>query len=236
MDADKEYVATIKLGEITTTFDSEGDIIHKSIVDVTEVQIAQAVQSFCGEITQVPPIYSALKVNGKPLYAYARSNEEVIIKSRTITIHRIEILEFVTHEVFKIKVSCSKGTYIRSLAHDIGTVLGCGAHLLGLIRTKTSGFELNSATNLDELKAYDNLTLQSLLYPVDTLVSHLLKVNLSNPEFEEIKNGHSFKYNNCLKNESIVRLYFQDVFLGIAKSSDGYIKPIRLMNTSTIKL
>lgn len=234
LDADKEYIATVKLGQTTTTYDADGDITATSDVLVSESEIKDIVNTFIGEITQVPPIYSALKVNGKPLYEYARSNQEVLINSRQITIKEIEIIEFISKEIFKIRVISSKGTYIRTLAHDIGIKLGCGAHLIALIRTKTSGFKLNDEINLDDLNKMSFAELNALILPVDALVADLVKLELTDEDFTFIKNGHAFTFNHnttILENQTI-RLYYADKFLGIATLVDNKVKPLRLMNTS----
>ncbi len=142
LDADKEYVATIKLGAATTTYDAEGEITSTATVTSSQAQILDCINSFLGKITQYPPIYSALKVNGRAMYDYARSGEQVEVKSREVTIHELELLKFINNDEFTLRVLSSKGTYIRSIAHDIGQKIGCGAHLSGLIRTKTNQFNL----------------------------------------------------------------------------------------------
>lgn len=260
LDADKEYIATIKLGETTTTYDSCGDILECRNVDVTKDDISNVIKTFLGEIVQIPPIYSALKVNGKRLYEYARSGEEVVIKSRQITIKELEILEFIAHDILKIRVLCSKGTYIRTLAHDIGIKLGCGAHLINLIRSKTSGFILDEKINMENLAEMPIDFLHKLLLPVDSLVSDLLRFDLTPADFSGIKNGQTLSavtnlangiiistsdiisssdviptiagiYNTTPENP-LLRLYFDDKFVGIAKFINNKIKPIRLMNLS----
>lgn len=231
LDGDKEYIATIKLGQATTTYDAEGEITSSHPVNYSESEIQQCISSFIGVITQVPPIYSALKVNGKPLYKYARSGEEVAIKSREICIHEIEVEEYLAPDTIRIRVLSSKGTYIRSLAHDIGIKLGCGAHLTGLTRTKSNEFNLNQKLTLDDLANMDPLERDGLLLPIDIMVMHLPKYELSQDEFNLVKNGHTFVSQQDIKYEQL-RLYCNDKFLGVAQVSENMIKPQRLINTS----
>lgn len=237
LDADKEYIATIKLGVTTTTYDREGDIVETCEVKATKAEIQEAVMNFLGEVTQTPPIYSALKVNGKPLYSYARSGQEVAIKSRNITIYELDILEFIDNETFSLRVLCSKGTYIRSLAYDIGQKLGCGAHLYGLIRSKSSGFKLEDAITLEQLGVYSQDELMNKLLHVDSCVLNLPRINLTEAEYALIKNGCSFtKPGLNLAVDSKVRIYYQDSFLGLVTITSLVIKPMRLVDTSVMKL
>lgn len=227
LESDKEYIATIKLGEATTTYDSEGEIVSSGKVNVTIDEIRQSLVRFTGEIDQIPPIYSALKVNGKALYEYARNNEDVIINSRSVHIYLNELLEFVAPNIIKIRVCCSKGTYIRTLAHDIGTYLGCGAHLVGLVRTKTNNFNLDNGINLDDLSIMPEAMHLALILPVDILVQHLSRIDLTADEFKYVKNGHQF-YSQAATLDQ-VRLYYQDNFLGVANVINDYICPVRLI-------
>ena len=283
LNADKEYTATIKLGETTTTYDACGEIVASANVNVTINEIKNVVMSFFGEITQIPPIYSALKVNGKRLYEYARSGEEVAIKSRQISIKEIEVMEFGaglsnlslssnlsfssqcesikiknleqqscsldyintsyetelesnTDNTFKIRVLCSKGTYIRTLAHDIGCALGCGAHLTELTRTKTSGFALNQSINLDNLSQMSDSERQNLLLPCDVLVADLDKLELEDSEFAYIQHGRTLENVYNIPENKLLRLYYDGNFLGVAEALNHAIRPSRLMNLTLPKL
>lgn len=232
LDADKEYIATIKLGIATTTYDAEGEITSINRVTNSTLEIADCIQSFLGVITQYPPIYSALKVKGRALYDYARNNEEVEIKSREIIIHELELIKFITEDEFTLRVLSSKGTYIRSLAHDIGQKLGCGAHLSGLTRTKTNHFNLGHAKTLDSLLNSTHEELMNILLPTDILINHLDKIELSDTQYAKIKNGHSFELSTANKGISPIRLYYNDMFLGLATIiEDKLVKPLRLCNT-----
>ena len=150
---DKEYVATIKLGAETPSYDAETEESHiHDISHLTIDQVEEAMHSFIGQIDQIPPIYSAVKQDGKRLYELARKGEEVEVKSRQVHIHEFEMLENKWPEILA-KVTCSKGTYIRSLAHDLGRKLGVGAYLTDLIRTSIGSYQLSAAWNLDEFIA-----------------------------------------------------------------------------------
>ncbi|WP_150466617.1 tRNA pseudouridine(55) synthase TruB [Francisella sp. SYW-9] len=153
LDADKEYIATIKLGIETDSGDAEGKVIaeNHSIPTLTESLIDNVLGQFRGEISQVPPMYSALKYNGQPLYKLAREGKKVEIKPRSIKIYELELLSF-SETTIRVRVKCSKGTYIRSLAIDIGKQLGCGGHLIALQRTQSGPFDLDQAFTLEQLK------------------------------------------------------------------------------------
>lgn len=152
MQGKKQYRAVVRLGITTTTEDASGDVLEQKEVLFDEQNIQNAVKQFVGEIEQIPPMYSAIKVNGKKLYELAREGKEIARKARTVTIYDIQITKFLPPERFEIVVDCTKGTYIRTLCSDIGKVLGCGAHMESLLRTETSGFTLENAITLDTLK------------------------------------------------------------------------------------
>ncbi|MCE2705946.1 MAG: tRNA pseudouridine(55) synthase TruB [Proteobacteria bacterium] len=231
LDGNKEYIATIQLGISTTTYDAEGEITEQSNVNTSKEDICNVVNSFLGKITQTPPIFSALKVNGKPLYEYARNGIDVEVKSREIEILELEILEYLNDKQFKLRILCSKGTYIRSLAHDIGKLLGCGAHLGGLVRTKTNEFSLDKRINLEFLNNMPDEEKIALLLPVDILVSSIPILEINAHEFDKIKFGNPF-IRSSLNNipESNVRLYYEAKFLGIANIMRDKVQPSRLVN------
>lgn len=153
LDSDKEYIATVKLGIETDSGDAEGTIIaeNDNIPVLSKELIEETLKKFRGEISQVPPMYSALKYNGQPLYKLAREGKTIEIKPRNIIIYELELLSF-DKDIIKVKVKCSKGTYIRSLAIDIGKELGCGGHLIELQRTQSGPFDLKQAFELEQLK------------------------------------------------------------------------------------
>ncbi len=155
MDSDKEYKAVLKLGVSTTTQDSEGEILAQKEVNVTNEQIEKAVESFVGEISQIPPMYSAIKIDGKKLYELARKGVEVERKPRIVTINYINILNISGDEV-EMVIGCTKGTYIRTLCNDIGEKLGCGGFMKSLIRTKCGGFSIENSITLEEFEELYN--------------------------------------------------------------------------------
>lgn len=157
LEADKVYEATLRLGEETDSGDLTGNIVYQHPADtepVSQEQVEQALEGFRGEIEQIPPMYSALKRDGKPLYEYARQGIELERPARAVTIHRLELTGFDGSDV-RILVHCSKGTYIRTLAQDIGRTLGCGAHLVALRRTQVGPFHLKDAIALEALQGMD---------------------------------------------------------------------------------
>ncbi|WP_458407523.1 tRNA pseudouridine(55) synthase TruB [Anaerotignum sp.] len=152
MDGRKSYRAMLRLGITTTTEDASGEVLETKEVDFNEDKIREVVASFIGKLEQVPPMYSAVKVNGKKLYELAREGKEIERKSRTIEVYDIRIRQFLPPDRVEIDVDCSKGTYIRTLCSDIGKALGCGGHMAELLRTRTGAFSLENAIKLDELK------------------------------------------------------------------------------------
>ena len=169
LDDDKEYLATVQFGKNTATYDLEGEITATFDKKVTEEDVKNALKDFEGEISQIPPIYSAIKVNGKKLYDYARQGQDIEIKPRKVTISKIEIKEFdKTSQSAKITVACSKGTYIRSIAYDLGAKLGCGGYLTALERTKAGKFQVNTAIKLEDLTEVLQI-IENLINPLDML-------------------------------------------------------------------
>ena len=169
LEDDKEYLATVQFGKNTDTYDLDGETIATFDKKVSEEEVVIASRSFEGEISQVPPIYSAIKVNGKKLYDYARAGQEVEIQPRTVFISKIELVEFNEEkQEAKVIVACSKGTYIRSIAYDLGQNLGCGAYLSALERTKAGRFIVENTVNLDVLSEKD-VVCKHLINPLDVL-------------------------------------------------------------------
>ena len=170
LDADKTYEAVVQLGVETDSGDAEGSVVATHPVAVDLAQLEAVLARFRGEIEQVPPMYSALKRNGKALYEYARAGIEVEREARRVTIHALDLLDF-GGDRFTVRVACSKGTYIRSLAMDIGAALGCGAHLSALRRTRIGPFDVADAVSLDTLEACAAEARVGLLASADTLVA-----------------------------------------------------------------
>lgn len=232
-DADKTYFATIKLGVTTTTGDAEGEVIITTLVNISSAQFAAACQQFIGEISQMPPMYSALKHEGRALYEYARQGVDIARQSRLIHISNIVVEKFEA-DIAQITVVCSKGTYIRTLAEDIGAKLGCGAHLIGLRRTETAGYLLPNAVTIEQLEAMSNEVRISLLLPVDSAIENLPKVILDTDAAFYIMQGQAVWQAGKVPDGDL-RLYDeQNHFLGLGGlQDDGKIAPKRLIQKIT---
>jgi tRNA pseudouridine55 synthase len=176
LEADKTYLATVHLGITTTTGDTEGEVLETRDVDVTSEQIEAALARFRGPILQVPPMYSALKRDGKALYEYAREGITLEREARPVTIHELDLVAYAA-PFLTIRVKCSKGTYVRVLGEDIGAQLGCGAHLSALRRVQVGSLTTANMVTLEELQAIENPL--SLLAPVDALLSSFPRVDLT---------------------------------------------------------
>lgn len=228
-DADKTYIATIKLGATTTTGDAEGEVLTTSPVNVSRSNFEQACQQFTGEISQTPPMYSALKFEGKALYEYARAGVEIERKARRVTIQNIEVNSF-AGDVAVISVTCSKGTYIRTLAEDIGKQLGCGAHLIGLRRTATADYQIAQAVTLEQFEAMSEEERLAVLAPPDSAVHYLPAITLDDDAAFYLLQGQAVWRSGAIPT-GLLRLYNeQQVFLGLGElQDDGKIAPKRLM-------
>ncbi len=204
--SDKRYQAIIRMGGTTDTFDAEGKVTPtESPVNVTEEQFEEALKTFVGEIEQTPPAYSAVKVQGRKAYEMARKGEEVDLAPRIITVHHLEVLEWAPPEVV-IDVHCSSGTYVRSLANDLGVKLGCGAYLVGLRRTKSGRFSLRDATPLRKLQeAFQAGNWYQYLIPAAEALGDWPAVELNPDEVEGIRHGHRVKVKDGDSDETKVR-------------------------------
>ncbi len=188
--SDKRYQAVVRLGATTDTYDADGRITSSVPVNVTEEQFEAALNTFIGEIEQVPPPYSAVKVKGRKAYEMARDGEEVDLAPRKIMVYNLDLLEWAPPEAV-IDVYCSSGTYVRSLAHDLGEVLGCGAHLVGLRRTKSGRFTLRDAVPLRKLRdAFEVGNWYQYLIPAADALSDWSAVDLTAENVEAIRHGH----------------------------------------------
>jgi len=231
LDADKTYRATMRLGATTTTGDTEGEILTTAEVDVTREKMETVLRGFRGGILQVPPMYSALKHEGKALYEYARAGVEIERPARAVTIHHIELLDL-SETNAEIKVTCSKGTYIRTLAEDIGKALGCGAYLTQLRRFATGNFDLSSAVTLGAIESMAVEERDAILLAPDCLVADLPAVQLDEDSTYYLCQGQSIWQAGKLQ-VGDVRLYGKDQrFLGLGEvTPDGKIAPRRLLRT-----
>ncbi len=215
LEAEKQYTATVKLGITTDTCDITGTVLTEKTVSVTEAELLSVLEKFKGEISQVPPIYSALKKDGVRLYELARRGEEVMIESRRVEIPELRLLEF-SGDTFKIFVSCSKGTYIRSLCRDIGEALGTGAVMTALRRNSTCGFSENDCVRLDDLTP-ENLA--DRIKSEEWAVSHLPAVSVTEKQAVRFTNGGQLDLLRLkisgLDDGELVRVKYGEKFLGI---------------------
>jgi tRNA pseudouridine55 synthase len=228
LDADKTYVAEIRLGVSTATADAEGEVLATRAVEVTAAQLEVALQGFRGEILQTPPLYSALKHAGKPLYAYARAGIDIERAPRRVSIHALN-LQWFDGERLALCVTCSKGTYIRSIAHDLGEKLGCGAHLSALRRTATGRFGLDCAHTLASLEALAAVERDACLLPVDALLQGLPEVRLEPAQQAKFLQGQPTPWTGLP--QARVRVYGSDsALLGVGGvDGDGMLAPLRVI-------
>ena len=237
LDADKTYEATIRLGITTTTGDPEGDVLQTRAVDVQARQIEAALDQFRGPVDQIPPMYSALKRDGKPLYAYARAGQTLEREARAVTIHDLQLVNFTSPDL-QVRVRCSKGTYIRVLGEDLGQVLGTGAHLVSLRRVVVGNLCIDEAVAMDVLESMSNESRHKLLLPVDRLLSDLPTIALPFAQAGRFRQGQRL----ALEKEGIVhpawpveRVKVVDpaqTLLGIARlNEDGLLQPERLVSS-----
>lgn len=233
LDADKSYRALIRLGSTTTTADAEGEVLTRSEVHVDQAQLESVLKSFVGDIVQVPPMYSALKHAGKALYEYARAGVDIERKGREVTIHQI-MLERFEGELLEIVVTCSKGTYIRTLAEDIGAALGCGAHLAGLRRLTTAHLRLEDAVTIEQLEAMAPEARDALLLPVDVTIDDLPQVTVDTESAFYLKRGQ-YVWKSGFNQHGAFRIYAETgEFLGIGEqTAEGKIAPRRLIVDNT---
>lgn len=234
-EKDKEYVAELLLGVETDTQDVSGQVLRTCEPVTDEEVVRQAVDSFQGEYMQVPPMYSALKVNGKKLYELARAGKEVERQARPVVIQDIEILEMQL-PVVKIRVTCSKGTYIRTLCADIGEKLGCGGTMKSLLRTRVGIFELEDAITLKELEALrDSGEIEKKLYGVESVFEELSALHVKDEFQKLLDNGNPFFPNQTVENKKYpagewIRVYGKEKFYGIYafEKEKHYYKPVKM--------
>jgi len=233
LEADKTYEATMRLGVRTTTGDAEGEALQTRDVTCDEAAIHAAMAHFRGEIAQVPPMYSALKRDGKPLYEYARAGQTVEREARNVTIHALDLIACALPDV-TFRVTCSKGTYVRTLAEDIGETLGCGAHLVALRRTGVGVLTLEHAVTLDTLAEAAPAERDSWLQPVDALLSTFPAVYLDADATRRFTQGQRLKLSDIADapaEADRVRVYALDDkrLLGVARAGEGVLAPERLV-------
>ncbi|GIK58303.1 MAG: tRNA pseudouridine(55) synthase TruB [Chloroflexi bacterium] len=212
MGQPKTYEVVIRLGQNTDTYDAEGEVVAERPCHITPYDLTTALAQFRGPIQQTPPLYSAIKKDGQPLYKLARQGKEVEIEARAVTIYQLEQLAF-NLPLLTLRVVCSSGTYIRSLAHDLGEALGCGGHVAALRRTAVGHFTLDTAVPLGTLTP-ENLATHTL--PLDTTVSHLPAVNFSEIEATRLWQGQFVRHQPHQSLANLARAYTSDgQFMGI---------------------
>ena len=234
LEADKTYEATMRLGVRTTTGDAEGEAAETRDVSCDEAAVIDAMARFRGDIVQIPPMYSALKRDGKPLYEYARAGQVVEREGRQVTIYVLDLIACALPDV-TFRVTCSKGTYVRTLAEDIGEALGCGAHLVALRRTGVGALTLEHAVTLDALSDTTEPARDAWLQPVDALLSTFPEVQLDAEAARRFLHGQRLRLDelaisqDVLKQSPRMRVYGEGRLLGVAKAGDGVLAPERLV-------
>ena len=232
LDADKAYRATLKLGQTTSTGDGEGELQQQREIALDRTAIDAVCTRFTGRIDQVPPMHSALKHEGRALYDYARAGIEVERAARAVTIHRIDVIDWQGDRLL-LDVRCSKGTYIRTLAEDIGEALGCGAHLVALCRTASGAQHLDDALTLERLAALSEPERDALLLPADALLAGWPRVQLPDDEAGRFLTG--LRRRVSLADAAAVRVYGpDDAFLGSAHIAGGELIADRLLSPAEV--
>lgn len=220
--ADKTYEATLRLGLTTDTQDTTGTALETRPVSVDEASVRAVLPRFTGVQQQVPPMYSAVKIGGKKLYELARAGKEIERKPREITVFSIELLDF-SNDSARLRIHCSKGTYIRTLCHDIGAALGCGGCMAALRRVQAGAYSVEDAVTLDEIVAHP--APQALLKPVDTLFAALPRLTLTPAQEKCVRNGAAF---TCKPGAGRCRAYSPSgEFLALCEVTDGTLKTVK---------
>ncbi|MFO1415598.1 MAG: tRNA pseudouridine(55) synthase TruB [Burkholderiales bacterium] len=226
LDARKRYTATIRFGVTTTTGDSEGEVRATRPVAVTPEALAAALARFTGPLRQVPPAYSALKFEGRPHYEYARAGQEVPRQPRAVEVHALRLLSWTSPDAV-VDVECSKGTYVRVLAEDIGEAVGCGAHLAALRRTATGGFRLDDAVGFDALEVLDEAGRDARLLPASVLVGDLPRAAVDAPAAGRFRQGQAAPVGGVADGPCAV--FAGTDFLGVAEVAQGLAQPRRVV-------
>jgi len=238
LDSDKRYIFTAQLGETTTTGDKEGDILQtREVTSFTETQVENVLDSFRGAIEQIPPMHSALKHNGQPLYKLARQGIEVERKVRHVIIHELTLIK-ITKDTITVDAHCSKGTYIRTLAQDIGEALGFGAHLSMLRRTDVSPFDCSKLYTIEDIeKLQQTGKLSTTLLPIDSALIKLPSIILNVSDSNRVKQGLKVSRSD-VPDSDVIKMYLEDgEFIGIGRCSinkegDRQLAPKRMMKTN----
>lgn len=228
LDADKTYLATMRLGRTTTTGDAEGEVLSESPVATNESEIAAVLKAFTGEISQIPPMHSALKHQGKPLYEYIRRGETIERQPRQVVIYELESCGFDGTEL-KISVRCSKGTYVRTLAEDIGAALGCGAHLTALRRTAIAHFKLSDGYTLPVLQEMNETQRDACVLPVESLLPTMPKRDVDLHQLRRLAQGQRLALDPGAQ-QGKVALYCGGDFVGTGRFEGWRLSVERLLS------
>lgn len=228
LDADKTYRALLRLGQTTSTGDAEGEIIAEHPVEAGQTDVDAVLARFRGEIQQLPPMHSALKHQGKPLYEYIRKGETIERELRNVTIHELVLNAFNGNEM-DITVRCSKGTYIRTLAEDIGAALGCGAHLIGLRRTAIAHFDLQSAYSLSQLEAMTEAERDACVLPLEALMPDMPRLQLDAVQTQRLAQGQRLGLDTGLPDGKVC-LHGPQGFIGVGLLQGRRLAPERLLS------
>lgn len=221
LNDDKEYLATVQLGKNTDTYDIDGVVTEEFSTKTNETAVLNALKNFEGEISQLPPMYSAIKINGKKLYEYAREGKTVEVEPRKVVIKSITLENFdEAQQVAKIRVTCSKGTYIRSIAYDLGKILNTGAYLTELVRTKAGKFYVENSVKLDEFSTAE-IVQNNLINPLKVL--DLPTLNLTETEHNKVLQGQFFENKTLNCNDFVILIYNNEVS-AIANVEDCKVK------------
>jgi len=226
LDAPKGYVATIRFGATTTTGDAEGEPVRMRPVEIDRASLESALKRFVGPQSQLPPMHSALKFQGRAYYDYARKGEDVPRTPRAIDVHALDLVEWSSPDAV-VSIACSKGTYVRVLAEDLGEALGCGAHLVALRRTATGGFRLQDALTLDALEAMEDARRLASLLPAAALVADLPRLDVGETQCRRLRQGQALPAGGLADGDFAV--FEGAAFVGLAEVSDGVARPRRLV-------
>jgi len=238
LDADKRYLATLRLGVKTSTGDAEGEVLQTRSVNVTDADVARVARQFTGPINQVPPMYSALKKDGRALYDYARAGLEVERAARAITIYELNMALALTdqgQEAIEMEVLCSKGTYVRTLAEDVGEALGCGAHLSALRRIATGDFDAQQCVTLEVLEQLPEADRLTRLLPLHSLLQHYRRIDLDADHARRFSSGLSRRGTWPDAPRAAVYAQTTGTLLGTGRVVAGELLPTRLLSPAEIE-